>query len=152
MPGTICNTTQAERFQTTPELKEVVIIPSSKYVHTNGCDPCYEEYHIQAKAARKLLSKKESKKMDDMLTNLELSDWQISNNALRGHLKLVNHACSYITADKLRNFHLWAQRQSLHCQSGSEKSVLTDKDLQEKFNDVIAKLNSNVAVEQAEEL
>lgn len=144
-------TTRKETLRTTPELKQVKILPSSSWRHTNGCKPSYEQYHFQAKRGGGLFLK-ESEKMNDLLSILELCNWKMNNQTLRGHLKLVDPTRSYITAEQLRNFRLWAKKEHLERQQSDKPLVLTDADLNKMFDSVIAKPDSSIAVEQANKL
>jgi hypothetical protein len=137
----------------TPELQQVVVLDSSVWHHDNGCFPSYEQYRYQAKKAGTLLSKA-SQKMDDLLNILHLSDFRMNNKTLRAHLKLVNPSRSFITADELRNFRLWARiqiRKRQNCNENETAKLITDKVLKEMFSDMIAKPGSgeSVAVEEA---
>jgi hypothetical protein len=89
------------KYRLTPELQEVQVLESSEWHHDNGSLPSYEQYHFQAKKGGTLLTK-ESQKMDDLLNILSLSDFQMNNQTLRAHLKLVNPTRSYLTAGKLK--------------------------------------------------
>ena len=126
-------------------------MPSSCYTHSGDCKPSWEQYHFQAKKAGKLVLK-ESEKMNDLLTILNFSDWKMDNSTLRGHLSLVNPSRSYVTVDELRNFRMWARKEYLKREKCKKPLVLNEKDLDLMFDDVIAKPDSSIAVEQAEQL
>jgi hypothetical protein len=92
--------------------------------------------------------------MDDLLNILHLSDFRMNNKTLRAHLKLVNPSRSFITADELRNFCLWARiqiRKRQNCNENETAKLITDKVLKEMFSDMIAKPGSgeSVAVEES---
>ena len=145
-------TTTIAKYRTTPELQQVQIQPSSQYRHTNGCCPSYEQHQYQARRLGRLFDK-QSVKMNDLLTLLELSQWRMDNNTLRAHLSLVNPSQTYISADELRNFRMWAVKEVIKRRASKKDMVLTEKDLKDMFSDeVIAKPDSSVAIEQAEEL
>ena len=145
-------TTTIARYRNTPELQEVRIQPSSQYRHTMGCKPSYQLYQYHARRLGRLFDK-ESVKMNDLLSLLELSRWRMDNESLRSHLSLINPSQSYITADELRNFRWWAKKEFIKRTSSKKDMVLTEKDLKDMFSsEVIAKPDSSVAIEQAEEL
>ena len=143
--------TSAAEYRTTPSLKQVRIQGTSAYKHTNGCKPSYEQFHFQAKRTGKLFLK-ESEMMNNLLSILEVSRWNMDNQTLRAHLKFVNPLQSFVTADDLRNFRLWAKKESIKRQQSGKQTILTEKDLKLMFDDVVAKPDSSIAVEQAEEL
>lgn len=101
-PTKAYRTTNIARYRNTRELQEVRIQPSSCYRHTKGCKPSYQLYQYQARRLGRLFDK-ESVKMNDLLSLLELSRWRMDNESLRSHLSLINPSQSYITADELRN-------------------------------------------------
>ena len=90
--------------------------------------------------------------MNNLLSILEVSRWNMDNQTLRAHLKFVNPLQSFVTADDLRNFRLWAKKESIKRQQSGKQTILTEKDLKLMFDDVVAKPDSSIAVEQAEEL
>lgn len=150
-PDNQFETTTAAQHRTTPELQQVKIMPSSCYRHSNGCTPSYGQYHFQVKKAGKLFLK-ESEKMDDLLCMLERTHWKMDNQTLRAYLGMINPTQSYITADELRNFRMWAKKESVKRASSGKKVSLTQHDMTVMFSDVITKPDSSIAVEQAEEV
>ena len=146
-PDNAHGSTDKAIYRTTPELQEVIIKPTSKYRHSNSCEPCYEQYQFQARRTGKLFIK-ESERMADLLSLLQLGKWRMDNETLRGHLSLVNPSQTHVTADELRNFRMWARKEVV----SGKRTVLTEQDLKDMFADHIAKPNSSVAIEEAEEL
>jgi hypothetical protein len=61
----------------------------------------------------------------------------MNNKALGAWLKLVNPTRSYITADELHNFRIWAKIQIHKRQNGSthQASLITEDALKEMFKD-----------------
>ena len=138
-------------FRTTPRLQEVKIQPTSKYRHSNGCEPCYEQFQFQARRTGTLFTK-ESEKMNDLLSILQLGKWRMDNETLRGHLSIVNPCQTYISADELRNFRMWAKKEVVKRSTSGKYTVLTEQDLKVMFTDHITRPDSSVAIEDAEKL
>ena len=67
--------------------------------------------------------------MNDLLTILNLSDWNMNNTTLRGHLRLLNHSQSNIPADALRNLRMLAKKEYEERRTSKKPLVLAEKDL-----------------------
>lgn len=143
--------TKVAEFRTTPQLEEVKILSTSNYRHSNGCQPSYEQFQFQARRTGTLFTK-ESEKMNDLLTVLQLGKYRMDNDTLRGHLSIVNPCQSHIDADELRNFRMWAKKEVVKRNTSGKHTVLTEQDLKVMFSDHITRPDSSVAIEDAEKL
>lgn len=78
----------------------------------------------------------------------------MNNKALGAWLKLVNPTRSYITADELHNFRIWAKIQIHKRQNGSthQASLITEDALKEMFKDTISNPGLSIAVEDASKI
>ena len=142
-PNEPFQSTDKAEFRTTPELQEVKIQGTSKYRHTNGCEPSYEQFQFQARRTGKLFLK-ESERMNDLLNLLKRVNWRMDNDTLRGHLSFVNPLQTHIDADELRNFRIWARKEVV----SGKRTVLTEDDFKQMFADHIARPHSSVAIEE----
>lgn len=98
---------------------------------------------------------KENEQMNHLLTIMEISTKHLDNSYLRAELQLINPSQSYIDADSLRNFRLWAKKQIIARSEGKQSTspLVTKQSLELMFADqIISRPKSSIAVEQAEEL
>ncbi len=86
----------------------------------------YEQYYLQARTGRNLFILK-IEKMNDLFTVMELSDRNFDNGTLCRYLKLIDPSNSYVNANQLREFRMWAKKEII-CHHDSGKRTFLAKE------------------------